>query len=104
MAAPPSRAEEITIATPITIIICNGMWIICSIYRNGKSRKPEPTSFLGIPFGFLNLANHAIVHGWLSPFEQNILGESYEKARVARRVPKYKQLLNCLLKAVSIMR
>jgi hypothetical protein len=69
MAATTTRAEEITITLPGAVMVRNRMWIIRPIHSNRKSRKPEPISFLGIPFGFLNLANHAIVHGWLSPFK-----------------------------------
>jgi hypothetical protein len=60
-----ARLEEITITLPISPIVSNDMWIVISIHGNAKGGELKAIFLLGIALGFIQFANHAIIHFYL---------------------------------------
>lgn len=68
VAAAAAGVEEIAIALPFPVVVAHGVRVILAADRDGEAFKLEPFGLLSVPLGFLDLANHAIVHCVKSPF------------------------------------
>jgi hypothetical protein len=71
MAAAASSLEELAVAVPFAIFIADRMWIIFAVERHLEIVEMNSVAFLGIALGFLDFANHAIVHGLKISFRAN---------------------------------
>jgi hypothetical protein len=60
--------KEVTVAIPFAVCKGNGVGIIRTIHGYFEGLNMESFTFLGVPFGFLNLSNHSRVH-FSSPIE-----------------------------------
>ena len=58
--------EEITVAIPFSICEGNPVGIIGAINAYCEGFEVESFSFLGVPFGFFDLADHSRVHFLIS--------------------------------------
>jgi hypothetical protein len=83
MTATPTGAEKVTIAKPLPILKAYGMRIILPIHADIKRVEVETTTLLGVAFGFLNLANHSIIHVFWYSFR---IGEKNSR-HAFRRMP-----------------
>jgi hypothetical protein len=68
MAAISARLEETAIAAKVAIIIIDDMVAVLTLDGDSETLKVKAFPFCGIAFGFLDLADHRVVHQMLSPF------------------------------------
>ena len=73
MAASPAGLKEITVTMPFGIFVLHSMGVILAFKRHLDGIKVDAVAFLGISLGFLNLANHAVVHGLIFSFRLEII-------------------------------
>jgi hypothetical protein len=60
--ATPTTLEEIAITTPLAAIHMDGVWIILTVKSDPQRLDMNAIALLGIPFGFLDLPDHAVIH------------------------------------------
>jgi hypothetical protein len=69
MAAAPAGLKEVAIASPAPSLILYRMGIVRSIEGHDKIIEPNPIPLFRVALGFLYFANHARVHGDVTPFK-----------------------------------
>jgi hypothetical protein len=74
--------EKITIATPITILKSNPVRVILTCNIDRKAFKVNAVAFLCIALGFLDLANHPVIHGYFSFMPKGWIKEKSTRKRV----------------------
>ena len=60
--AAEARAEKIAIAGPHSLIIFNGMRVVCTVHGYLEIVEVKPIALIGIPFRFFYFADQAIIH------------------------------------------
>jgi len=62
VAAQTTLEEEQALARPVSILIADMVGIMITLEGHGKRLKGDAIRFFSIPFGLLNLADHARIH------------------------------------------
>jgi hypothetical protein len=74
MAAASASFKEIAVAAPFTVCIFHPVRVIFTVHHNRETGKMKAIALFGIPFGFLNLSDHPIIHaGNLLPNVESVL-------------------------------
>jgi hypothetical protein len=60
------REEKLAITLKDSVVKLHGMRVVITIKCKLKLREPKPIPFFSIVLGFLNLADHPIVHVFIS--------------------------------------
>jgi hypothetical protein len=94
MAAYSPLGEEMTVATPLTSIIRNGVRIVVSSESHFELYKTDPLAFLSITFGLLNFADHSRVHFY--PPRSILFLRSFTLMLEKQKTPRHRQP-QCLL-------
>jgi hypothetical protein len=70
VAAPLMGKEELAVALELAIVEMNLVTVIISMERDVEFVEAKSFALLGIALGFLDLADHAIIH-FQSPFSRS---------------------------------
>jgi hypothetical protein len=62
VATNPAKVEKIAIALPFSMVESDLMIVVIAAKGNGEFVKLKSFRLLGVPFGFLDLSDHAVVH------------------------------------------
>jgi hypothetical protein len=68
VAASSACMKKVTITHPMTVLVFYGMRVIGPIKGYRKGTEMNAVFFLGVALGFLNLSDHARIHGCTTPF------------------------------------
>jgi uncharacterized membrane protein len=80
--ASTSGLKKITITQPLSILIFYLVSVVFTFHGYNKRIEVEAMALLGVPPGFFNLSNHAIIHTLVSPFRVEIKNSGTLNIRV----------------------